>query len=221
MSRRSALPPPPPPVEIRTWPDRGALLADRALILGELVKMHLGPGRLGLLWLWGGLGALGWSLIGTAFISFEESYDIFGAIYGVVLLALGAGALVPAVFLVAVGLRRDIQVRRLLVGWGELERDPVGDRALRMPGTSLVWLLLSFLLCAGGLFTCVAVPAGATRGDDSYGLVALGMGLGLIGWLVGLIGVTKALLHRRWVIRVLIGTPAPGALISSGGGAHR
>ncbi|MFJ2706525.1 hypothetical protein ACIO3R_25455 [Streptomyces sp. NPDC087428] len=221
MSRRSALPPPPPPVEIRTWPDRGALLADRALILGELVKAHLGPARLGMLWLWGGLGALGWSLVGTALITFEESYDIFSAFFGVVFLVLGVCCLVPAVVLVAVGLRRDRRVRRLLTQWGELDRDTVGDRVLRLPGTSLVWLLGSFLLCAFGLYACVAVPAGAVRGDDTYGLVALVMGLGFIGWLIGLIGATKAFLHRRWVLRVLIGTPAPTPLISSGGGVRR
>lgn len=221
MSRRSALPPPPPPVEIRTWPDRGALLADRALLLGALVRMHLGPGRLGLLWLWGALGALGWSLISTAFITFEESYDVISAIVGLVLLVLGVCCLVPAVILVVVGLRRDVLIRRLLAQWGELDRDPVADRALRMPGTSLVWLLVSFLLCACGLYAGVAVPAGAVRGHDTYGLMALIMGLGLIGWIIGLIGVTKALLHRRWVIRVLIGAPAPATLISSGGGAHR
>lgn len=221
MSRRSALPPPPPPVEIRTWPDRGALLADRALLLGELVKKHLGPGRLGLLWLWGALVALGWSLISTAFITFEESYDVISAIIGLVLLVLGGCCLVPAVILVVFGLRRDVLIRRLLAQWGELDRDPVADRALRLPGTSLVWLLLSFLLCACGLYACIAVPAGAVRGQDTYGLMALVMGLGLIGWLIGLIGVTKALLHRRWVMRVLIGAPAPYTLISSGGGAHR
>ncbi|MCX4770430.1 MULTISPECIES: hypothetical protein [unclassified Streptomyces] len=221
MSRRSALPPPPPPVEIRAWPDRGALLADRALILGELVKMHLGPGRLGLLWLWGALGALGWSLVGAALVTLEESYDVFSAFFGVVFLVLGVGCLVPAVILVVVGLRRDRVIRRLLAQWGELDRDPVGDRALRLPGTSLVWLLGSFLLCALGLYACVAVPAGAVRGEDTYGLMALVMGLGFIGWLIGLTGVTKALLHRRWVLRVLIGAPAPASLISSGGGAHR
>ncbi|MFB7559459.1 hypothetical protein [Streptomyces brevispora] len=221
MPARATLPPPPPPVEVRSRPDRGALRADRALVLGELVTMHLGPGRLGLLWLRGALGALGWSLIGTALITFEESYDVAGAIVGVALLAVGACGLAPAVVLVVVGLRRDREIRRLLAQWGELDRDPAADRALRLPGTSLVWLLGSFLLCAVGLYTCVAVPAGAVRGDDTYGLVALGMGLGFIGWLIGLTGVTKALLHRRWVLRVLIGAPAPAPLISFGEGSHR
>lgn len=51
--------------------------------------------------------------------------------------------------------------------------------------------------------------------------MALVMGLGFIGWLIGIIGATKAFLHRRWVIRVLIGASAPAPLVSSGGGAHR
>lgn len=221
MSPRSVLPPPPPPVEIRAWPDRGALLADRAAVLGELVRTHIGPGRLGLLWLWGALGAFGWSLIGTAFITFEESYDFVGAIVGVVMIAMGACALVPAIVLVVIGLRRDVRIRRLLLEWGALDRDPAGDTALRQPGPSLFWLLGSFALCAVGLYTCVVVPAGAVRGRDTYGLMALIMGLGLICWLVGLIGVIKAFWHRRWVLRVLIGASAPEPLISSGGGAHR
>ncbi|MCX5142304.1 hypothetical protein [Streptomyces sp. NBC_00338] len=221
MSARPALPPPPPPVEIRTWPDRGALLADRAFILGALVRMHIGPGRLGLLWTWGALGAFGWALIGTAFITFEESYDIISSIMGVVLLALGAAALVPAVVLVVVGLRRDRDIRRLLAQWGALDRDPAGDSALRLPGVSLAWLLSSFALCAFGLYACFAVPAGAVRGHDTYGLMALIMGLGFISWLIGLIGVIKAFRHRSWILGTLTGRAASDPLVPSGGGAHR
>ncbi|MET7646853.1 hypothetical protein ABZS83_25150 [Streptomyces sp. NPDC005426] len=221
MSRTSALPPPPPPVEIRAWPDRGAMLADRAYILGALVKMHIGPGRLGLLWAWGAVGALGWALIGTALVTFEQSYDVFSAIFGVILLAMGACCLVPAVILVVIGLRRDRRLRRLLSQWGALDRDPAGDSAYRLPGLSLFWLLSSFALCALGLYACFAVPAGAASGDDTYGLTALVMGLGFIGWLLGLIGVTKAFWHRRWIVRTLLGAAAPEPLISLGGGAHR
>ncbi|MER7725430.1 hypothetical protein [Streptomyces sp. NPDC096323] len=221
MANRPALPPPPPPVEIRTWPDRGALLADRAFILGALVRMHMGPGRFGLLWMWGALGALGWALTGTALITFEESYDVISAFLGVIMLALGACCLVPAVILVVIGLRRDRQVRRLLTQWGELARDPVNDAAYRLPGVSLFWLLGSFPLCACGLYACFIVPAGAVAGDDTYGLMALAMGLGFIGWLIGLIGATKAYWHRRWVLRTLLGAPAPEPLISMRGGAHR
>ncbi|MER6120518.1 hypothetical protein [Streptomyces sp. NPDC001743] len=221
MANRPALPPPPPPVEIRTWPDRGALLADRAHILGALVRMHIGPGRFGLLWTWGAVGALGWALIGAAFVTFEESYDVFSAFFGVIILALGASCLVPAVILTVIGLRRDQRVRRLLTQWGALDRDPASDAAYRLPGVSLVWLLGSFALCAFGLYACFAVPAGAVGGDDGYGLTALIMGLGFIAWLIGLIGITKAFWHRRWVLRTLLGVPAPEPLISAPGRARR
>ncbi|TRV77077.1 hypothetical protein FKN01_17080 [Streptomyces sp. 130] len=216
MSPRFVLPPPPPPVEIRAWPDRDALLADRSFLLGVLVKAHIGPGRLGLLWLWGVVGAIGWSFIGTAVITFEESYDAISAIMGVVMAALGAAALIPAVILAVVGLRRDVAVRRLLTRWGELDRDPARDAALRLPGTTLGWLLPSFALGALGLCLCVVVPAGAVRGEDTYGLMALIMGLGLLAWLIGLIGVFKAFWHRRWIVRTLAGAAAPPPLVSRG-----
>lgn len=208
MSRRSPLPPPPPPVELRSWPDRQSMLADRAAVLGELVTTHLGHARLGLLWLWGTLAALGWSFVGTAIISFEEPGDPFAAMLGLVAFALGACLLVPSVAFVVVGLARDRQVRLLLVQWGALDRDPVGDLRLRIPGVSLIWMLTSFVLCAVGLYACVVVPAGAEAGEETYGEVALFMGLGLICWLTGLIGVVKAFAHRRWVLRVLVGAPA-------------
>jgi len=221
MPPRSVLPPPPPPVEIRAWPDRDALLADRSHLLGVLVKAHIGPGRLGLLWLWGALGALGWSLIGTALIAFEESHDPFSAVFGVVMLALGAAALLPGAILIGVGVRRDVAVRRLLTQWGELDRDPARDAGLRQPGVSLVWLLTSFVLGALGLYACVVVPAGAVRGHDTYGLMALIMGLGFLAWIVGLIGVFKAFWHRRWILRTLTGTGGRAPLVVPGGGAHR
>ncbi|MGW0791629.1 hypothetical protein ACWD04_26225 [Streptomyces sp. NPDC002911] len=207
MPSRSPLPPPPPPVEIRTWPDRDALLRDRALILGELVKMFIGPARLVILWLWAGIAALGWSLAGSAFLMFEDAYDALGVIPGVICLAVGAALLIPAVVLMTVGVARDLRVHRLLVEWGALDRDPVGDLPLRRPRVSLAWLLLSFTLCVTGLFCCVAVPATARAGQETYGLVAWLMGLGFLAWLTGLTGLVKAFAHRRWVLRVLVGTP--------------
>lgn len=85
---------------------------------------------------------------------------------------------------------------------------------LRRPGASLAWLLTSFTLCAAGLFGCVAVPATARAGEETYGLVAWLMGLGLIAWLAGLTGLVKAFAHRRWVLRVLVAPPAerPGTV---------
>ncbi|EHM27291.1 hypothetical protein SPW_4288 [Streptomyces sp. W007] len=197
-------------MEIRTWPDREAMLADRALILRALVGMHLGPGRLGVLVMWAGLAAFGWLLVGSGLVIFEQAADFFSGIAGILSLLLGAGALIPAVVLGSLYVARDREIRALLVGWGALDRDPEHDRELRLPGMSLVWLLLSFVLAAGGLALCVIGPASARPGDDSYGMVALIMGLGMVAWLTGLIGAVKALAHRRWVLRVLA-APAPPA----------
>lgn len=137
------------------------------------------------------------------------------------MLALGAAVLLPALILLVVGLRRDVAVRRLLTQWGALDRDPARDAGLRLPGLSLVWLLASFALGAFGLYACVVVPAGAVRGHDTYGLMALIIGIGLLAWIIGLIGVFKAFWHRRWIVRVLTGTAAPEPLPAWGGGAHR
>jgi hypothetical protein len=197
------------------------MLTDRSAVLGELVRAHVAPGQLAMLWLWGAICALGWLLVGTALITFEESYDVISAGIGLIIAVMGVGCVVPAVILVVVGLRRDRRIRRLLDAWGALDRDPVRDAALRMPGVSLAWLLMSFALCAAGLYACFAVPASGVLSGDAYGPAVLVMGLGLTGWIVGLIGLVKAFAHRRWVLRVLIGGPAPEPLISVGGGAHR
>ncbi|MDK0521589.1 hypothetical protein [Streptomyces sp. ML-6] len=221
MSTRAQLPPPPPPVEIRSWPDRESLLADRAVVLGALVKAHVSPGRLGMLWLWGALCALGWALVGSGLITFKETYDVISAGVAVILFVLGVCCVVPAVILVVVGLSRDRRIRELLYAWGGLDRDPERDAALRMPGVAVAWLLTSFALCAVGLYACFAVPANTPAGEASYGEVVLFMGVGMTCWLAGLIGLVKAFAHRRWVLRVLAGAPAPERVLSAGGGAHR
>ncbi|MFF9316392.1 hypothetical protein ACF1BP_11395 [Streptomyces sp. NPDC014735] len=221
MSLRTQLPPPPPPVEIRAWPGQEAMLADRAGVLAELVRRHMSLGRLALLWLWAVLCALGWSLVGAAMTAFEQTSDFFSAVLALILVVMGVCCVVPAVVLVAVGLRRDRDIRRLLVSWGELGRDPARDAGLRRPGTALVWLLPSYALCALGLYMCFAFPAAEEAVKESYGLVALVMGLGMIAWITGLIGLVKAFAHRRWVMRVLAGAPGPQPLFSTGGGAHR
>ncbi|MFI6688584.1 hypothetical protein [Streptomyces sp. NPDC050485] len=202
MSSRSPLPPPPPPVEIRAWRDRNALLADRAQVLDALVKGYLGAGRLGLLWLWAALFTLGWSLVGTALTSLT---DLLTAIVGGVFLLLGLGVMIPTGLAVGFGLRKDHRIHQLLRQWGELDRDPVLDRNLRRPGLNLAWMLPSAALCAVGLAVCLVLPATADPAHDTYALVVYGMGLGLICWLTGLIGVVKAAAHRRWVLRSLTG----------------
>lgn len=205
---------------MRSWPDRDALLRDRALVLGELVRMHIGPGRLGMLWLWAGLAALGWSFVGTAMLTFEESSDVISTFMGLVCVIVGGGLLVPPAVFVALGVRRDRRVRRLLAQWGGLDRDPVGDVPLRRPVAGLLWMLTSYLLCAVGLYTCVIVPATARAGQETYGMVAFLMGLGLVAWLTGLIGVVKAFAHRRWVVGVLMGAPAEPPVRVDGGARH-
>lgn len=200
------------------------MLADRAVVLGELVKMHVGPGRLGLLWMWAGLAAIGWSLVGSGIVMFEQAADFFSGIAGFVSLLIGAAVLIPAVIFLCLGVSRDRKVRSLLADWGALDRDPERDRRLRMPGTSLAWLLLSFALGAVGLALCVIGPASARPGRETYGLVALVMGVGMVAWLTALIGGVTALAHRRWVVGVLMGAGTgarAGAGTGAGGGAVR
>lgn len=199
------------------------MLADRAVVLGELVRMHVGLGRLGLLWMWAALAAAGWSLAGSGLVFIEQGADFFSGVAGVVSLVVGAAALIPAVVLVCLGISRDREVRSLLHAWGTLDRDPERDRRLRMPGTSLTRLLLSFLLGAVGLALCVIGPASARPGRETYGLVALVMGVGMVAWLTALVGGATALAHRRWVVRVLLGGgsgPGTGAGPVSPAGAR-
>lgn len=199
------------------------MLADRSVVLAELVKMHVGAGRLGLLWMWAGIAAIGWSLVGSAIVMFEQAIDLadfVSVIGGVISLAVGAAVLIPAVVFCCLGVARDRKVRTLLTAWGALDRDPERDRLLRMPGTSLVWLLLSFVVGAAGLALCVIGPASARPGRETYGLVALMMGLGMVAWLTALTGAVTALAHRRWVVGVLMGpagrvSPADGRSASS------
>lgn len=68
MSRRTLLPPPPPEY-IWAWPDREALLADRARAMGALIRFSIGVPRLLLLWLTAAGFAVGWGLIGGTFRS--------------------------------------------------------------------------------------------------------------------------------------------------------
>ncbi|MFJ8658063.1 hypothetical protein [Streptomyces sp. NPDC093795] len=202
MSPRSPLPPPPPPVELRSWPDRDARLADRALALDELGRRLLGGGRLVLFLVWFFLLELGWSLIGVLLISLGGSApDPIMMLMGLVTAVLGIGVLVPAVWLTVRSLRRDRVVRERLVLWAALDRHGPTDARVRAPALSVCWLLLSFAMCGLGLWMGFAVPAGVSR-DDGYGLVVYGMGVALILWITGLTGLTKAVGHYRLAVRL-------------------
>ncbi|MFC4606513.1 hypothetical protein ACFO9E_01540 [Streptomyces maoxianensis] len=216
MSRRNPLPPPPPTVELRAWPDREALLADRARAMGELSRLSIGVSRLLLLWLTVAGFAVGWSLIGAALAAFEESIEPLSYLFGGIFACIGAACMIPTGVVIGFGIRRDKLVRERLGQWSSLERDPLGDARLRSPGQSLLWFVPSLLLGALGLWMCFAIPATAKPGQETYAEVALLMGLGFILWLTGLIGVAKAVSHYRWAVR-LVGAGSPTVAV---GAAH-
>ncbi|MEU6989881.1 hypothetical protein ABZ953_04350 [Streptomyces sp. NPDC046465] len=203
------LPPPPPPVYLRTWPDRQTLLVDRGTALVELHRRHLGVGRLLLLWLCGLGGAIGWALLVQPFRMLADE-DVTGFILGPVLAILGLAALAPAVTGVVLGIRHDRRIRQLTDAWLALDTHPVSDARLRSPALSLLWLLSSLAVCALGLWASFAAAAHAEPGHETYTDVVLGMGVGLIVWLTGLLGATKAVGHYRWALRNL-GPAAPPA----------
>ncbi|MFG2330497.1 hypothetical protein ACGFMM_12790 [Streptomyces sp. NPDC048604] len=205
MARRTPLPPPPPPAGLRTWPGRDALLADRAHAMAELTKRQLGVRRLVFFLLFLAACQLGWGLVGAALIGIfdEEMVDPLTMIFVGVFAVLGVCALIPSLFGVVHGLRADITCRERLAQWAGLDRDATHDRAIRAPGFGIGWAVLSFALCALGLWVAFAVPnmfVGPTRGG--YGTVAYFMGTALLLWAHGLIGLTKAYAHYRLAIRL-------------------
>ncbi|MFK4225097.1 hypothetical protein [Streptomyces sp. NPDC019890] len=216
MSTRT-LPPPPPPAEVRCWPDREALLADRAKAMAELHRLSIGVPRLLLLWLLACGLAVGWGLVGAALKTFEESRpDALSALFGVIFACTAAGFLIPTGIVMGLGVRRDKTVRERLTQWSSLDRDPTNDARFRSPGVSLCWFVPSFLLCTLGLWLSFATPATAERGQETYADVTMLMGLGLILWLTGLLGIAKAVSHFRWAVRLVTAVP-----VSAGDGGHR
>ncbi|MFD3512767.1 hypothetical protein [Streptomyces sp. NPDC058657] len=199
---RPPLPPPPPPPGIRAWPDRGALLADRARAMRELGRRTLGAPAAVSFWLYGLLLAVGWGCVGAALQAFGQG--IFPeVVIGGILLLLGIGAIVPAAILLWLGVRRDRVIRERLRAWGELGPDPAVDAGLRAPVRSLAWLLPSFVLAAVGLWISLGWAARALPGQDTYADAAYFIGMGCVLWLVGLLGIVKAVGHYRWALRGL------------------
>ncbi|MGW0118209.1 hypothetical protein [Streptomyces sp. NPDC003327] len=216
MSPRTSLPPPPPPVEIRSWSDRDALLADRARATDVLVRRLLGGGRLALF-----LGSvlllqLGWGMVGLLLVGLGGVLlDPVTLLVDLLAAALGLAVTVPGVWLVVRGARQDRVARERLARWLALDRHGPTDARLRRPAASACWMLLSAALCGTGLWVGFAVPAGATRESGGYGLVAYGMGVALILWINGLLGLRKAVGHYRLAIR--LAPPGPGARSASSG----
>ncbi|MFD5897878.1 MULTISPECIES: hypothetical protein [unclassified Streptomyces] len=212
MSRRApTLPPPPPPVHIRTWPDDQALLADRAGILGWLVGRSMGFARLAQFLLLVAGVQFGWLMAGQALRALaEEVVDPLGMIMGGLLAAFGLGVMTAAGIVLGLLLRRDGAMRSLTRQWAALASDPVRDARLRLPGVSLCWLLISFLVGAFGLWLSLDTPATARQGQDTYAEVVYLMGAGTLFWIAGLIGVTKAVGHYRWAVRLVTAKISPG-----------
>lgn len=207
MSRRSSLPPPPPPEHIRAWPDREALLADRAAVLADLVRRRVGVPRLLLFLLVLAVLQLGWGFLGAGLVSMGPTLDVVSVPMLMVCAVLSVAVIVPTVIGVALDLGRDRRLRVLLAQWAALDTDPVRDARLRRPGCSLSWLLVCFALGALGLWICFAVPAEARPGSSTYGRVAYFMGVGFICWVMALIGATRAVSHYRWAIRLVSAVP--------------
>ncbi|MCJ1679442.1 hypothetical protein MTF65_19265 [Streptomyces sp. APSN-46.1] len=199
MPRRD-LPPPPPPAHLRAWLDGNAVRADRARFLRDLGQRALGVGPLLLLWAVSAVFAFGWSFVGMALMAFEQG-DPSSYLLGLVFAALGAGVLVPAGFWFAWGARRDRQVRQLLCAWAESDRDPAVDALVRAPWRSLTWLLASLGPAALGLWLTFGVAVSARPGSETYAEVTYYMGLGMILWITGLLGLGKAGAHYRWAVR--------------------
>ncbi|MFF9147059.1 hypothetical protein ACF1BN_19575 [Streptomyces sp. NPDC014861] len=203
MSPRIPLPPPPPPVEVRSWPDREALLADRARALDALGRRLLGGGRFALF-----AGSvltlqLGWGMVGMLLADPDRAIlDPFTLLIQLIAAVLGLGVLVPGVWLVVRGVRQDRVVRERFLAWAALDRDAAADARLRRPVQSACWMLLSAVLCGLGLWLGFAVPAGATPAAGGHYVVAYGMGVALIFWINGLIGLFKAVGHYRTAIRI-------------------
>ncbi|MEV5968739.1 hypothetical protein [Streptomyces sp. NPDC051921] len=213
----SILPPPPPPAELQSWPDREARLADRALALDVLGRRLLGGGRLTLFLVWLALLEFGWGLVGIGLAAFwggGGAADPITLALGLFCAVAGVGALVPAVWMTVRGVLRDRLARARLVQWAVLDSHPATDARLRAPVLSACWLLLSFALCATGLWTSFAVAADTTRDNGGYPLVVYGMGAALGLWITGLIGCTKAVTHYRLAIRL---TGRPGVRSASSG----
>lgn len=189
------------------------MLAERATILDWLVRRGMGPMRLTQFLLLVAGVEFGWLMAGGGLRGLlEEGVDPVTAIFGVVIVALGLGIMTAAGIVLGLLLRRDVAMYRLTRQWAALASDPAGDARLRLPGLSLCWLLISFVVGVLGLWLSLETPASARRGEDTYVEVAHVMGAGVLLWIAGLIGVTKAVTHYRWAVRlVAVGRARPAA----------
>ncbi|NBE53448.1 hypothetical protein [Streptomyces boluensis] len=194
---RPPLPPPPPPPHLRTWPNRDALLHDRSGALELLRRRSLGLAQLGQLWLLCLLALFGWSAVAGGVQMGSAGFPDLVA--GVLVAVIGLAIMAPAVIFTVLWSRRHRRVRELLDAWLVLDRQPAVDDRLRAPGLSLTWLLLSFALCALGIWSSYGAAAAAS-GSDALFTAWLGIGGGVILWTTGLLGIRKAVTHRKLIL---------------------
>lgn len=218
VADRTRVPPPPPPPHLRSWPDREALLADRADAMAALTGRRLGMGRLVLLWLTGAVAALGWASVGLAVQSFEQGG--LGAMTGLLALALGSVLLIPAGVALGFWLDRGRTVRERLEAWAELDRDPASDVRVRARAhrRSVMWLLPSVVLCAVGVWATGGAWAGMAPGPGSrtVGETVYALGLSVTVLVTGILGAVQSYGHQAWSGRLT--SPVP---VRRGGGVHR
>ncbi|MFI6083127.1 hypothetical protein ACIBBB_19465 [Streptomyces sp. NPDC051217] len=212
MFRRAPLPPPPPPAHLRDWPDREALLAERAAAMTELQRRGLSVVRMLRLWSLGLGAGMGWVLFSLGLGHFEDRTADY--ITGLVELVLGVIVMVPAVIGAGFGVARDRTARERLDAWAGLAPDPRNDHRLRAGARSGVWLGMSVALCVVGLG--LALTGGGRPDSAGLGEVAYLVGIGVIALVIGVLGAIRALLHQRWAGHVLSPAPERGR-----GGAHR
>ncbi|MDI3405502.1 hypothetical protein [Streptomyces cavernicola] len=215
---RLPLPPPPPPPHLRTWPDRDALLSDRADALKILHRRSLGLFQLGRLWLLALLALCGWSGVAGA-VQMGTSADGFpiDVFIAVLVAAVGLAVIAPAVLVAVLWLRRQQRIGQLRDAWLLLDSDEAADNRLRSPALSLTWMLLSFAMCGLGILSSYSAAATAAGSAAMFQLF-LGMGGGMIIWVTGLLGIHRAFRHRQWVLSRLGDGSGRGSGDGDGGG---
>lgn len=119
------------------------MLADRAAVLDDLTRRALGTPRLLLFLLAVALLQLGWGCVGAGLVTMGPGFDPVSLVFLAVGGVTGIAVLVPTVFAVAFGVRRDSRMRELLCQWAALAHTPVRDAGFRKPVLSVAWLLVS------------------------------------------------------------------------------
>ncbi|MEV5507756.1 hypothetical protein [Streptomyces orinoci] len=175
------LPPPPPPPGLRSWPDRSALLADRARALRTLTHSALSPRRLA-------LSAMLTSGYVLAWVSFAYATGWPHLAFGAALLAACA---VPTWFT----LRRERYLRHLATAWATLDPDPASVPQWRAPARALTWLAYALALIVLAL-ALLTTPLTGTASPVPLGIAAILLAAGAHG-LAQVLGYRRLLRAER------------------------